>query len=136
MIIVDEEHDASFKQNEGLRYSARDLSLVRGHLEQVPVVLGSATPSLESMHNAQAGRFSHLRLTQRAGAAQPPQISLVDMRLEKQQAGLSMTSLDALDACLGRGEQALVFINRRGYAPSMLCQDCGWSALCVRCDAP
>lgn len=136
VIIVDEEHDASFKQNEGLRYSARDLSLVRGHLEQVPVVLGSATPSLESMHNAQAGRFSHLRLTQRAGAAQPPQISLVDMRLEKQQAGLSMTSLDALDACLGRGEQALVFINRRGYAPSMLCQDCGWSALCVRCDAP
>lgn len=136
VIIVDEEHDASFKQNEGLRYSARDLSLVRGQLEQVPVVLGSATPSLESIHNAQSGRFSHLRLTQRAGAARPPQISLVDMRLEKQQAGLSMTSLDALDACISRGEQALVFINRRGYAPSMLCQDCGWSALCARCDAP
>ncbi len=136
VIIVDEEHDASFKQNEGLRYSARDLSLVRGHLEQVPVVLGSATPSLESIHNAQSGRFSHLRLTQRAGLAQPPHISLVDMRLEKQQAGLSMTSLDALDACINRGEQALVFINRRGYAPSMLCQDCGWSALCARCDAP
>ncbi len=136
VIIVDEEHDASFKQNEGLRYSARDLSLVRGQLEQVPVVLGSATPSLESLNNAYAGRFTHLRLKQRAGAALPPEINLVDMRLEKQQAGISMTSLDALDACMGRGEQALVFINRRGYAPSMLCQDCGWSALCARCDAP
>lgn len=136
VIIVDEEHDASFKQNEGLRYSARDLSLVRGQLEQVPIVLGSATPSLESLHNAQSGRFTHLRLTQRAGTARPPHICLVDMRLEKHQAGISMTSLDALDACLGRGEQALVFLNRRGYAPSMLCQDCGWSALCVRCDAP
>ncbi|HEY6527813.1 MAG TPA: primosomal protein N' [Cellvibrionaceae bacterium] len=136
VIIVDEEHDASFKQNEGLRYSARDLSLVRGQLEQVPVVLGSATPSLETLNNAQAGRYLHLRLTQRAGPAQVPRISLVDMRLEKQQAGLSMTSLDALDACIGRGEQALVFINRRGYSPSLLCQDCGWSAQCVRCDAP
>jgi primosomal protein N' (replication factor Y) (superfamily II helicase) len=136
VIIVDEEHDASFKQNEGLRYSARDLSLVRGQLEQVPVVLGSATPSLETLNNAQAGRYLHLRLTQRAGPAQAPSISLVDMRLEKQQAGLSMTSLDALDACVGRGEQALVFINRRGYSPSLLCQDCGWSAQCARCDAP
>lgn len=136
VIIVDEEHDASFKQNEGLRYSARDLSLVRGQMEKVPVILGSATPSLESLHNAQSGRFTHLHMRQRAGNACAPALSLVDMRLEKQSAGLSMTSLDALDACLGRGEQALVFINRRGYSPSILCQDCGWSALCMRCDMP
>lgn len=136
VIIVDEEHDASFKQNEGLRYSARDLSLVRGQLEQVPVILGSATPSLETLNNAQSGRFTHLLMRQRAGPAQAPTISLVDMRLEKQQSGLSMTSLDALDACVARGEQALVFINRRGYAPSLLCQDCGWSAQCFRCDMP
>jgi primosomal protein N' (replication factor Y) (superfamily II helicase) len=135
IIVVDEEHDASFKQNEGLRYSARDLAVVRASQAGIPVLLGSATPSLETLQNALSGRFVHLRLEQRAGGAQPPALQLVDMRLEKAEAGISYTSLDAIDACLSRGEQALVFINRRGFAPSLLCQDCGWSAQCRRCDA-
>ncbi len=135
IIVVDEEHDSSFKQNDGLRYSARDLAIVRARLAQVPLLLGSATPSLETLHNALSGRYQHLHLVQRAGDAQPPSIRLLDMRLERVEAGLAQTSLDAVEACLLRGEQAMVFINRRGFAPALLCHHCGWSANCRRCDA-
>jgi len=136
LIVIDEEHDASYKQQEGVRYHARDLALVRAKALGVPVLLGSATPSLESLHNAQAGRYARLRLSQRAGQAKPPRVRVIDIRKRRLEHGLSQDALDAIGHCLARGEQALVFKNRRGYAPVLLCHDCGWSAQCRRCDAP
>ncbi|HTA65297.1 MAG TPA: primosomal protein N' [Xanthomonadaceae bacterium] len=135
LIVVDEEHDASYKQQEGMRYHARDLALVRGKALGVPVLLGSATPSLESLHHALAGRYEHLQLRQRAGDARPPSVRVLDVRKRALDGGLSKDALDAIAATLARGEQALVFRNRRGYAPVLLCHDCGWSARCSRCDA-
>jgi primosomal protein N' (replication factor Y) len=134
LIIVDEEHDASYKQQDGIRYHARDFALVRAKALDVPVVLGSATPSLESLHNARAGRYAHLRLRQRAGDAQPPVVRVLDVRKRALQAGLSPELLEAIGAALAQGGQVLVFKNRRGYAPVLLCHDCGWSAQCRRCD--
>ncbi|MFC4726602.1 primosomal protein N' [Coralloluteibacterium thermophilus] len=136
LIVVDEEHDASYKQQDGVRYHARDVALVRARALGVPVVLGSATPSLESLHNALAGRYLHARLTRRAGGATAPAVRVIDVRKRRLEAGLSEELLQALDDTLARGEQALVFKNRRGYAPVLLCHDCGWSAQCRRCDAP
>lgn len=136
LIVVDEEHDASYKQQDGIRYHARDFALVRGKALGVPVLLGSATPSLESLHNAQSGRYAHLRLRRRAGEAKPPAVRVVDVRKRPLQAGLSPDTLNAIDAALKAGGQVLVFKNRRGYAPVLLCHDCGWSAHCKRCDAP
>ena len=136
LIVVDEEHDGSYKQQDGIRYHARDFALVRAKALGVPVVLGSATPSLESLHNARAGRYAHLRLTQRAGAARPPSVRVLDVRKRPLQAGLSPELLAAIRAALDAGGQVLVFKNRRGYAPVLLCHDCGWSAHCRRCDAP
>ena len=136
LIVVDEEHDGSYKQQDGLRYSARDLALVRGQALGVPVLLGSATPALETLHKAQAGRFAHLRLARRAGEARAPAVRVVDVRKRPLEHGLSAPLLEAVAACVARGEQALVFRNRRGYAPVLLCHDCGWSAQCARCDAP
>jgi len=135
LIIVDEEHDASYKQQEGLRYHARDLALVRARLENLPVVLGSATPSLESLHNAEQGRYAHLRLSLRAGGAQPPRFERLDVRSRPLDSGLSQPLLKAMGATLERGQQVLVFLNRRGFAPTLLCHDCGWLAQCPRCDA-
>jgi len=134
LIVVDEEHDASLKQQEGLRYSARDLAVLRGKHRQVPVVLGSATPSLESYAKALAGRY---RLTQLSGRAnsQLPSIRCVDTRGLRLRDGLSPKLIDALAATLAAGAQSLVFINRRGYAPALLCFACGWSAPCPRCSA-
>ncbi|MFT3754885.1 MAG: primosomal protein N' [Pseudoxanthomonas sp.] len=134
LIVIDEEHDASYKQQDGIRYHARDFALMRGKALDVPVLLGSATPSLESLHNAQAGRYTHLRLHQRAGRAKPPAVRVVDVRKRPLQAGLSPETLQAIDAALQAGGQVLVFKNRRGYAPVLLCHDCGWSAHCKRCD--
>jgi len=136
LLVVDEEHDTSYKQQEGFRYHARDLALVRAKAVQVPVVLGSATPSLESLANAEAGRYRHLHLRQRAGSARPPDLHIVDLRRQPLQHGLAEPALAAIRACLDRGEQALVFRNRRGYAPVLQCRDCGWSAQCRRCDRP
>jgi primosomal protein N' (replication factor Y) len=136
LIVVDEEHDASYKQQDGIRYHARDFALVRGKALGVPVLLGSATPSLETLHNARAGRYAHLRLTRRAGAAQPPAVRVLDVRKRPLQAGLAPELLAAIRGALDAGGQALVFKNRRGYAPVLLCHDCGWSAQCRRCDAP
>ena len=137
LILVDEEHDASYKQQDGIRYHARDLALVRGQKLGVPVVLGSATPALETQRQALAGRLKRLALPGRARpGAKAPSVRIVDLRKRKLDAGLSPELLDALEATLARGEQALVFRNRRGYAPVLLCHDCGWSAPCKRCDAP
>lgn len=135
IIIIDEEHDGSFKQQDGFRYSARDLAAVRAHRLNIPLMLGSATPSLETLHNAQQGRYHHLRLTARAGRAKPPDIQLLDIRGEILHEGFAQASLDAIDETLARGNQALVFLNRRGYAPALECHDCGWLANCNFCDA-
>ncbi|HEU0305999.1 MAG TPA: primosomal protein N', partial [Lysobacter sp.] len=136
LIVIDEEHDGSFKQLDGIRYHARDFALVRAKALDVPIVLGSATPSLESLRNAQAGRYTHLRLRMRAGVAQPPRVRVCDVRKRPLDAGMSPELFEAIAATLRNGSQALVFKNRRGYAPVLLCHDCGWSAQCTRCDAP
>lgn len=134
LVIVDEEHDASFKQQEGLRYSARDLAVFMARQRRVPIVLGSATPALESYHNALSGRFGHLRLSARP-AASPPQIRLIETRAARQTHAMSEPLLQAIRERLARGEQSLVFLNRRGYAPALVCGACGWAAPCSRCAA-
>ena len=136
LIVVDEEHDASYKQQDGIRYHARDFALVRGKALGVPVLLGSATPSLETVHNAVAGRYTHLRLRRRAGEARPPAVRILDVRKRPLQAGLAPETLEMIGAALRDGGQVLVFKNRRGYAPVLLCHDCGWSAQCPRCSTP
>jgi primosomal protein N' (replication factor Y) len=136
LIVVDEEHDGSYKQQDGMRYNARDFALVRAKALDVPVILGSATPSLESLHNAVSGRYCHLRLRERAGDAKPPSVRVVDVRKRPLQAGLAAEAITAIGQALSDGGQVLVFKNRRGYAPVLLCHDCGWSAQCKRCDAP
>ena len=135
LIIVDEEHDNSYKQQEGLRYHARDVAIMRGQFEAIPVLLGSATPSLESLQNAVRGKFHHLHLKQRAGGAKPAEIEFIDLRQQVLHEGLADQSIQAIADTLAAGEQALVFINRRGFAPLLMCQDCGWSAECHNCDA-
>jgi primosomal protein N' (replication factor Y) (superfamily II helicase) len=136
LIIVDEEHDSSYKQQEGgFRYSARDLALLRGQQRGVPVVLGSATPSLESLHNVKLGRLTHIELPERAGSATPPRIALIDMRAHPVNRGIATPLRHAIDAHLAAGSQVLLFLNRRGYAPTLLCQSCGWVAPCESCDA-
>ncbi|WP_323846258.1 primosomal protein N' [Microbulbifer magnicolonia] len=134
-VIVDEEHDGSFKQQDGVRYSARDLAVVLGRNAGVPVLLGTATPSLESLHNALSGRYQHLRIRQRAGNARPPQISLVPTLGQPLKEGFAPQVLRHIGDTLARGEQALVFINRRGFAPALACDDCGWLADCPHCSS-
>ncbi|MDM3872527.1 primosomal protein N' [Porticoccus sp. W117] len=136
VIIVDEEHDSSFKQHEGFRYHARDLAVVRAHREQVPVILGSATPALESLHNCAAGRYQKLLLKGRPGAAKAPSWQVLDIRKKNLSAGFSNELVTAIGAELAAGNQALVFLNRRGFSPALMCHDCGWSADCHRCDLP
>ena len=136
LIVVDEEHDGSYKQFDGIRYHARDVAIVRARALGVPAVLGSATPSLESLHNAQAGRYLHLRLRHRAGNAKPPHVRVLDVRKRPLHAGLGEDALVAIRGALDAGGQVLVFRNRRGYAPVLLCHDCGWSAHCPRCSTP
>ncbi|MEL7448309.1 MAG: primosomal protein N' [Pseudomonadota bacterium] len=135
IIVVDEEHDASFKQHEGFRYSARDLAVVRARKLGIPVVLGSATPSLESLENARRERYRLLPLPQRPGAAKPPSVRLVDTRGEPGESGISGNLLRAMQRHLTAGGQVLLFLNRRGFAPAWFCTECGWSAQCMRCDA-
>ncbi|MCG6966588.1 MAG: primosomal protein N' [Chromatiaceae bacterium] len=135
LVVVDEEHDPSFKQTEGFRYSARDLAVVRAQRADCPVVLGSATPSLESLRNVQAGRYRHLRLDRRAGGAQDPHVGLLDIRDQPLQAGMSQPLLDRVQKTLEAGEQVMLFLNRRGFAPVLSCFSCGWLSDCPRCDA-
>jgi primosomal protein N' (replication factor Y) (superfamily II helicase) len=139
IIVVDEEHDPSYKAGEGVRYSARDLSIKRAQMLGIPVVLGSATPSLESWAAAKAGRYSLLRLSQRAAdeAAEPPVVEVIDLRPAQEaggaRAGIAAPVVDALRATLERHEQSLVFLNRRGYAPVVACDACGWLSRCPQC---
>ena len=135
LIVVDEEHDGSFKQQDGLRYHARDLAVWRAQQAGAPVVLGSATPSLESVAAVQAGRYRHARLTRRASAAALPQIHLLDIRRQLLDEGLSAAAWQALADGLAAGETSLVFINRRGWAPVLACVDCGWLSSCPHCAA-
>lgn len=135
LIIIDEEHDGSLKQQDGFRYHARDFALMRAQKHSCPIVLGSATPSFESLNNVAAGRFEELPLTIRAGGAHAPNLALLDIRRQKLFEGISEPLMAAIAKHLEAGSQALVFINRRGFAPTMLCNDCGASATCLRCDA-
>ena len=135
LIIVDEEHDGSYKQQDGFRYSARDIAIKRGQIHGCPVILGSATPSLESLQNALIGRYEHHRLTQRAGSSKMPQITPLDVRRQPLEGGLSGTLIRAIEDTLRDSQQVLLFLNRRGYAPTLQCHDCGWVSECTACDA-
>jgi primosomal protein N' (replication factor Y) len=136
LVIVDEEHDPSFKQQEGLRYSARDAAVLRAKIARCPAVLGTATPSLETWHNCRAGRYELLALPERAvPGAKLPSVATVDLRSAPVEHGFAKPLLEAIEARLARGEQSLVFINRRGYAPVLACEACDWAAGCERCSA-
>jgi primosomal protein N' (replication factor Y) len=135
LIIVDEEHDHSFKQQEGLRYSARDLAIVRAKLLDIPVVLGTATPTLEMLHHCQSGNYVHVRLPRRAGGAQPPGLRLVDTLRAPATDGISEPLAAAIERHLGEDGQVLLFLNRRGFAPTLICASCGHVAECARCDS-
>ncbi len=135
LIILDEEHDPSFKQQDGFRYSARDLAVLRARLHNIPLLLGTATPSLESLHNARQGRYRHLHLPERAGSASQPSIRLLDMRQQHVDDGLSMAMQQAMRQHLEAEGQVLLFLNRRGFAPVLICHDCSWTSQCQRCDA-
>ena len=135
LVVVDEEHDASYKQQEGFRYSGRDLALMRAQRAGVPAVLGSATPSLESLANAAAGRYVKLSLPERTGRAGKPRVTVVDLRVNAARDGLSPPAMAAIERHLADRGQVLVFLNRRGYAPTMFCTGCGWIAPCKSCDA-
>lgn len=135
LIIIDEEHDSSLKQHDGFRYHARDLAIKRAAIAKCPIVLGSATPSLESLHHALAGRYQHLRLPDRATAQQVPNIVLVDLKQQVLLHGLANQTRDAISQHLGRGQQVMLFLNRRGFAPALICHECGWLTECHRCSA-
>lgn len=134
LIVVDEEHDQSYKQQEGFRYHARDLAIIRAQQSDIPVILGSATPALETLHNARTGRYGHAILSQRAGHASPPDYRVMDIRQKALTHGLSPELLQETRTRLKAGQQILMFINRRGYAPVLMCHDCGWYRECPHCD--
>ncbi|MBL8386563.1 MAG: primosomal protein N' [Burkholderiales bacterium] len=136
LIVVDEEHDPSFKQQEGMRYSARDLAVYRAKRESVPILLGSATPSLETFAHALSGRYARLVMRERAVAdAALPAVRVIDLAVNRAEHGLSAPVMEAIRERLQRGEQSLVFLNRRGYAPVLSCAACGWVSACSRCSA-
>lgn len=135
LIIIDEEHDTSLKQQEGVRYHARDLAVYRAHLENIPIILGSATPSLETLWNIKNKRYSYIKLTRRAGQAQPVQHNIIDLRKEMVDCGISATLYQAIQQHLAQQQQVLLFLNRRGFAPALLCEDCGYLHPCQNCDA-
>jgi primosomal protein N' (replication factor Y) len=135
LIIVDEEHDLSFKQQEGFRYHARDLAIMRARALQIPIVLGSATSSLETLCRTEQGRYQHLRLPERAGLAQPPRFQVLDIRKADLDEGVSQALLQAIREHVNQGGQVMLFLNRRGFAPVLMCHACGWVATCKRCDA-
>jgi primosomal protein N' (replication factor Y) len=135
LIILDEEHDQSYKQQEGFRYSARDLAVIRAKQENIPIILGSATPSLESLNNCNKQRYQHLVLDTRAGNALQPDWQVVDLKTENLECGIGQSTLTAIRETLNKKQQVLVFLNRRGFAPTLLCHQCGWVAECRSCDA-
>ena len=135
LIIVDEEHDTAYKQQDGLRYHARDMAIMRGHLEQIPVLLGSATPTLESLENVARGRFQPLYLHSRPDGSLPPPIQFIDTRLHRPDEGLTKPLLDGLQRVLINQQQCFILLNRRGFARVLACDQCGWMAGCPHCDA-
>ncbi|HEY5715183.1 MAG TPA: primosomal protein N', partial [Psychromonas sp.] len=135
LIILDEEHDASFKQQDGFRYHARDFAIKRAALQKIPIVLGSATPSLETLNNALQGKYKHLHLTERAGNAKPPVNSLINLAGLPLKSGLSPQLIELMHKHLAKNNQVILFLNRRGYAPVLMCHECGWLVKCGRCDA-
>ncbi|MEH6358312.1 MAG: primosomal protein N' [Pseudomonadales bacterium] len=135
LIIVDEEHDLSFKQHEGLRYHARDVAVMRASNNNTPIVLGSATPSLESLHNCSTSRYQLLTIKERAGGAKPPRFELIDIRSRPLEEGFSQPLLRLMKTHLEAGNQVLVFLNRRGFAPTLMCHNCSWMANCQRCES-
>ncbi|WP_219541788.1 primosomal protein N' [Klebsiella michiganensis] len=135
VIVIDEEHDSSYKQQEGWRYHARDLAVWRAHSEQIPIILGSATPALETLHNVRQGKYRQLKLTKRAGNARPAQQHVLDLKGQQLQAGLSPALIGRMRQHLQADNQVILFLNRRGFAPALLCHDCGWIAECPRCDS-
>lgn len=136
LIILDEEHDLSFKQQEGCRYHARDLAIVYAKQLNIPILLGSATPSLESLHNVKQGKYHHITLSERAGGATQVKAQLIDLKKQNVINGLSVALLKKMDEHLQKGNQVLLFLNRRGFAPVLLCHECGWIATCSHCDKP
>ena len=136
MLIVDEEHDESFKQQDGLRYHARDLAAMRAKQHNIPLLLGSATPALETLNNALSGRYAHLQLTKRAGGAKSTHQRVLDARDQPIHYGISQGLLTIMRQHINAGNQVLVFVNRRGYAPALLCHHCGETVMCKRCDRP
>lgn len=135
LIVVDEEHDLSFKQQEGFRYHARDVAIMRAHFKKIPIILGSATPSLETLQQAERKRYQHLYLLERAGQAKLPQFTILDIRKITLEQGLSPALIKEIQKHVSMNNQVMLFLNRRGYAPVLLCHGCGWIALCKRCDA-
>ncbi len=135
IIIVDEEHDSSYKQQDSLRYHARDVAVMRASQENIPVILGSATPALETLHNALSGKYHHLKLTQRAGQASPTRNRVLDIKDLYLEGGLSAPLIAEMRRHLAAGNQVLLFLNRRGFSPALMCHECGWLAECKRCDA-
>jgi primosomal protein N' (replication factor Y) len=135
LIVVDEEHDISFKQQEGFRYSARDVAILRAQAAEVPLVLGSATPSLESMHNARKNRYRYLALSMRPKGVSMPTYRIVDTRGQKMQGGMSATLMQDIEANFSKGNQSLIFINRRGYARAWMCTHCRLARECPNCSA-
>ena len=135
VIVIDEEHDSSYKQQEGWRYHARDLAVWRAHSEQIPIILGSATPALETLYNVRQGKYRQLKLTKRAGNARPAQQHVLDLKGQQLQAGLSPALIGRMRQHLQADNQVILFLNRRGFAPALLCHDCGWIAECPRCDS-
>ena len=135
LIIIDEEQDSSYKQQDGFRYSARDIAVMRAKHENVPIILGSATPSLESLHNCHTGRYTELHLTKRAGHAKTERWKVIDMRNQAINSVIAQDTLSAIKNTLTQKEQVLVFLNRRGFAPTLLCHCCGWVAECKSCDS-
>lgn len=135
LVIIDEEHDLSFKQQDGFRYSARDLAILRARDVGVPIVLGTATPCLETLYNCQQGRYLHLSLPKRAGAALPPQIRFIDVRKQPMEHLISVGLRERMRHHLDHDGQVLLFLNRRGFAPMLICHDCGWVSQCTRCDS-
>ena len=135
LIVVDEEHDSSYKQQEGFLYHARDVAIYRAKQSGIPIILGSATPSFESLQNSYSGKYQHTQLTKRAHSGEMPHLYLTDMRTQEAGTIISSSLCDAMHKHLQAGNQVILFLNRRGYAPVLLCHDCGWVAQCDRCDA-
>ncbi|WP_343464354.1 primosomal protein N' [Pantoea sp.] len=135
VIIIDEEHDSSYKQQEGWRYQARDLAVFRAHEENIPIVMGSATPALETLHNVRVGKYRQLNLMQRAGNAKPALQQLIDLKGQPLKGGLAPALLGKMRQHLQADNQVLLFLNRRGFSPALMCHDCGWLAECQRCDS-